>query len=593
MIDPKTRLKWRRRIRKRKKQVAEAGSATDVGLDRYVLRRFKRLVTVRRFIISWVFLLLLVMVGLAVQYRQLIPYYQEVRAVPGGTFREGVLGSFTNANPLYASGSVNGAVTKLVFSSLFKYDQFNNLVGDLATGYQVDESGMVYTVTLRQDVLWHDGEPFNSDDVVFTYNTIANPDARSPLFSSWKDTEVAAIDEHTVTFTLPNPFASFSLALTNGIIPQHILGDESPSRLRSHTFNSVDPVGTGPFSWEALEVVGISQEDREERIALRANENYHFGRPHLDRFVMRTYRSEDRLVESLLNRDVNAIVGLDSLVIESLAEAELKEYVVPLTGQVGVFFKTKQPVFKEKAVRQALVQSIDRQEALKGLVGPVHESDSPLLPIHKGYDKKLTQLEYNPKRAAKLLDKAGWRMTESGIREKKGQALEFSLVALNGADAHTLTQSLQQQWHDIGVRADVTLQPEDELQTTIAQHEFVALLHGISIGIDPDVFAFWHSSQAEVLAENRLNLSDYASSVADDSLESGRTRADDELRSVKYKPFLEAWREDAPALMLYQPRFLYASTGEIEGFRPTLMNAGSDRMYSVHEWQMRRQRVDK
>ncbi|MCA1807566.1 MAG: ABC transporter substrate-binding protein, partial [Actinobacteria bacterium] len=189
MIDPKLRLKWRRRIRKSKKQVAEAGFGADVRLERYLLRRVSRLVTVRRFVFTWIALLLLVMVGLFVQSRQLIPYYQEVRAVPGGTFREGILGSFTNANPLYASGSVDGAVSKLVFSGLFQYDQSNTLVGDLATHYEVNDDGTVYTVYLRDDVYWHDGEKFNAEDVLFTYQTIANPDARSPLFSSWRDTK--------------------------------------------------------------------------------------------------------------------------------------------------------------------------------------------------------------------------------------------------------------------------------------------------------------------------------------------------------------------------------------------------------------------
>lgn len=593
MIDPKLRLKWRRRFRKGKKQVAGVGSGADVQLERYVLRRVSRLMTVRRFVLTWVALLALILVALFVQSRQLLPYYQEVRAVPGGTFREGVLGSFTNANPLYASGSVDGAVSKLVFSSLFKYDEFNVLVGDLATHYEVDEEGTTYTVYLRDDVYWHDGEHFTAEDVVFTYQTISNPDARSPLFSSWRDTTVEAVDDYTVTFQLPSPFVAFSLAMTNGIVPQHVLEQESPSQLRSSTFNSVSPVGTGPFEWDTLEVVGLAQDDREERIALDAYADYHGGQPKLDRFIVRTFRSEDRLVDSFIERDVDAIAGLDSYAHEELIEGDYSRYAVPLTGQVGVFFKTNTSVLAERDIRQALVHAIDRGAVLEKIDGPVIKTDSPLLPIHQGYDQEITQLPYDRERATELLDEAGWQMGEAGVRFKDGQELSFSLVVINSAETRTATQSLQQQWSEIGVEVDVTLQDEDDLRTTIANHDFMALMHGISIGSDPDVFAFWHSSQADILADDRLNFSEYSSDVADAALESGRTRSDDELRSVKYKPFLEAWREDAPALMLYQPRFIYVAHNDIYGFEPILMNASTDRMYSAHEWMSRQQRVDK
>ncbi len=593
MIDPKTRLRWRRQFRKSKRQVAEVSSETDKRLDRLVLRRISRLVTVRRFVVMWMLLILVSSVGVFLQMRQLVPYYQEVRAVSGGTHREGILGSFTNANPLYASGSVDGTVSKLLFSSLYTYDRFNQIVPDLAVGYEVDETGLEYTLSLRDDVRWHDGEPFTARDVVFTYQTIANADARSSLFSSWKDTDVEAIDEHTVRFDLPSPFVAFPQALTNGIVPAHLLENVSPRQLRSHVFNTAQPIGTGPFMWDTLEVVGDTLEDREERIALNAYEDYHHGRPGLDRFVVRTFRDTDRLLDSFIDRDIYAMVGVDLISHERLESHEYHQYIVPLTGQVGVFFKMSDPVFSERSVRQALVRFIDTDAVRSSLNGSVVASDSPLLSIHQGYDPELTQLDYDPERAEEQLVEAEWEQDDDGIWQKDDVRLSFSLVALNSSDSRAVTHALQEQWRSHGVHVDVTLQDETELQTSIAQHEFVSLLHGIAIGPDPDVFAFWHSSQADVLAENRLNFSEYQSSVADGSLESGRTRSDDELRSVKYQPFLEAWRRDAPALMLYKPRFVYVTQDKIDGFEPIMFNSGSDRIFSVDDWLTRRARVDK
>ncbi len=134
-----------------------------------------------------------------------------------------MLGAFTTANPLFAVGAADVSVSRLVFSSLFQLAPDGTLKPDVATGYQVDEKGLVYTVDLRTDVRWHDGEPLTSKDVVYTYDSIKSPDVKSPLFSSWRDVNVEADGDHTVKFTLPNALASFCFSMTNGIVPAHLL----------------------------------------------------------------------------------------------------------------------------------------------------------------------------------------------------------------------------------------------------------------------------------------------------------------------------------------------------------------------------------
>lgn len=593
ILDPKTRLRLRRVVRTKKRQVSEASLETDKQLDRLILRRFGRLQNVRRFVVMWLLLIGLSVFGVFLQGRLLVPYYQEVRATPGGTYREAVIGSYTNANPLYASGSVDNAVSKLVFSSLFTYDRYNQLVPDIAVEYEFDETGLEYHVTIRDDVYWHDGKQLTAADVAYTYQLIANPDARSPLFSAWSETTVEQVDDFVVRFELPSPFVAFPIALTNGIVPKHIVEDIPVRQLRSHVFNTVQPVGSGPFALDTIEVSGTGDE-REERLALRSHESYHRGKPNIDRFIVRTYQSEGRALEAFARGDVYAVSGIDSTEHDALDGVDFHEYKVTLAGQVGVFFKTSEPVFESRAVRRALVQMIDVEAVLSGLDGHVERSDSPLLPIHQGYDDEIVQLPYDPEAAIDRLEEAGWqRDDDDRWRNEDDEPLAFSIVAANVSDARIVTAQLQEQWHAQGVGVEVALQDVGDMQQTIANHDFVALLHAISIGIDPDVYAFWHSSQAEVLADNRLNFSDYSSTTADESLESGRTRSDDELRSVKYEPFLRQWRSDAPALMLYQPRFSYITRAPIEGFSPKLMNAGTDRMLTAHEWYIRQSRVER
>src|SRR5690606_15241267 len=117
-------------------------------------------------------------------------YYLSLQPATGGIYSEGILGTFTNANPIYAASSVDNSVENLVFAGLFTFDGTNKLVGELAEDWKVDDRGLSYTVTLKDNLTWHDGKPLTADDVVFTYSMIKNPDAKSPLASSWQGIKV-------------------------------------------------------------------------------------------------------------------------------------------------------------------------------------------------------------------------------------------------------------------------------------------------------------------------------------------------------------------------------------------------------------------
>jgi len=146
-------------------------------------------------------------------------------------------------------------------------------------------------------------------------------------------------------------------------------------------------------------------------------------------------------------------------------------------------------------------------------------------------------------------------------------------------------------WRALGANVTPVLQSLTDFQTTLEFHNYDALLYGVSIGIDPDVFAYWDSSQANILSNTRINFSEYKSTVADASLEAGRTRLDPVLRTIKYKPFLQAWQNDAPALGLYQPRFLYVTRGTVYGLSEHTLNVDTDRYNSVADWEIRTTKV--
>ncbi|MBI3624042.1 hypothetical protein HY218_00230, partial [Candidatus Saccharibacteria bacterium] len=517
-------------------------------LERHFFRRLGRLIEVRWFVASWLLLMLFLIGTVVLQTLSLTKDYASLQPVPGGTFTEGLLGSFTDANPLYATGLVDSSVSKLLFASLFKIDQSGKLVGDLASKWTVDDRAVVYTVYLRDNLKWHDGQALTADDAVFTYQTIQNADTKSPLFSSWRGISVVATNSRTITFTLPNALGSFPYSLTNGIVPKHLLRDVPANQLRSIRFNSVNPVGSGPFMWERVEVSGDSPETREEQIGLIPFKQYYGGVPKLDHFTLRSFHDQKQMITSFQHGELNAIVGLDSLPDMLKKDTTIVEYNVPLAGEVAVFLKTSDELFQDTRIRLALTRATNQQAVLKSLGYPVVGANEPLLRGQPGYDKTLAQQSYNMAAANSLLDEAGWARGKDGLRFKNGKALGFNLFAPSTSEATIVSQQLQQQWRRLGIDAHVQLEPTPDLQGVIARHDYDALLYGISIGPDPDVFVYWHSSQADPHSSNRLNLSEYKSPLADKALEAGRSRTDVKVRVIKYRPFLEAWPSANPGL---------------------------------------------
>lgn len=593
MLSPDAQNRAKRLFRKRKPATPGLAERAEDQFERNLIRRLGKLKPVRRFVAVWVLLCLVLIGGVVAQTRALSGYYQSMQPAPGGIYHEGIVGTYTNANPLYVTGQVNDAVSKLLFSGLFSYDQSNKLTGDLAETYTVDNLGTTYTVRLRPDLTWHDGRTLSSADVVFTYQTIQNPDAQSPLTPSWQNVVVSAPDARTVVFKLPNPLASFPHSLTTGIIPKHAFKDVKPANYRSLAFNTTQPIGSGPFRFKTIEVTGGSPADRQEEIELTPFEGYHGGEPALSSFVIHTYRDKEKMFDEFRDKTINAMTGAQDLPADIAEDKSIRTTVMPLTAANMVFFKTTQGVLADKAVRQALVGGSDVAEATKGLQQPVLPVRQPLLPGTPGFDPYFHQLSFGPGQANALLDQQGWVRGVDGIREKAGVKLGFKLYAQDSREYRTVAESLKRQWRQLGADVQVVLQEDADLRTTISGvggaggHAYDALLYGISLGVDPDGFVYWHSSQADVRSAARLNLSEYKSAVADLSLEDSRTRSDPALRAAKYKPFLQAWQQDAPALGLYQPRFTYVTRGQVFGLRDHTMTTDTDRFNNVADWMIR------
>jgi peptide/nickel transport system substrate-binding protein len=578
------KLRIRRMSRRWLSQGLVSFHAMSEAFEKNGFVRISHLRYVRRFIVVWVVAVAFLGTGLLVQLSNLRGYYQVYQPVPGGRFTEGIIGTFTTANPLYAISDVNATVSHLLFAGLLTYDNHNQLTGNLAESWTVDPGGKVYTVRLRPNLTWQDGEPLTADDVVYTYHTIQNPDAQSPLFASWRGVTVTAIDNRVITFMLPNPLSSFPSSLTNGIVPQHLLGNVNPIDLRSTNFNTADPVGSGPFRWGAIGVSGIG-DALETQISLLPFDHYWAGTPKLTNFTIHTFVIQNRMLQAYTSQQLTAVAGLQTIPDSLIRTKDSDVYQLPLTAGVYVFFETNQGIFSDPKVRQALIAAADRSAILQAVHPAVQAIDEPLLPGQLAYDLAYKQTTADLGRAGSLLDAAGWAMNAKGIRTKDGQPLIFTMPVADNQTYRAVASMLKNEWQSVGIDVRFLFQQPADFQSTLAGRQYDALLYGISIGADPDVFVYWDSSQNDPRSASRLNFSNYASATADAALESGRTRLDPQLRAVKYRHFLQAWQQDAPALALYQPQFLYVSHVPIYGLTSgSLINVDQDRYRNVQNW---------
>ncbi|HET7673291.1 MAG TPA: peptide ABC transporter substrate-binding protein [Candidatus Saccharimonadales bacterium] len=580
-------------LKEQHKNIGEIGTATENTMERHFFRRLTNLAKVKRFVIGWLLLMSLLLLVGVFQFGFLRDKYQKLYFIPGGTFTEGIVGTYTNTNPIYAAGSVDSSVSKLLFSGLFSYGTDQRLEPDLAQSMDIDKTEKIYTVKLRDNLRWHDGQPLTAEDVVFTFKTIQNPDAQSYLLPSWKGIKVDAKDARTVVFELPNRLSSFPDSLTTGIIPRHLLKDIPPEQLRSNDFNTIHPVGSGPFKYDTVEVQ--KDEDRpelkREQIGLLANYGYYKGSPGIKRYIINTYDNQADLLKAYDGKKIDAVSGLGEI-NKAYADDQLNNiYSVPLAGQTLVFFKSSEGILADAKVRRALVLGANRQEIIKSTGQVLKESDEPLLSVQFGYDKKYSQQTGSLKQAQKILKKDGWKFDPAkGVRVKKGRELRINLYALDNNEYKRVTNELKKQWAELGVGVNISLQKDEDLKGTVSSRSYDALLSTISIGADPDVFAFWHSSQADERSRSRLNFSNYKSQKADLSLEAGRSRSSPKVRAIKYRTFLKEWKKDSPALALYQPNFTFIVRSPFNGFDSKGLISPIDRYSNVDSWMIRQQR---
>ena len=563
-------------------RVKHAEGATQRHASRFILRRIENVRLVMTEIMIWLAAIALLIAGLGIQYSWNSQGSKKDGAKSGGVYVEGVIGNISTLNPLLAASEPEQAVSRLLFSSLYNYDVTGALHTDLAESMTVKDD-KVYTIKLRNAV-WHDGKKLTAEDVVYTINLIKNPQVRSPLRVNWLDISARAIDDSTVEFMLPAVYAGFSHALTFPVIPKHILQSVSPSSMREADFSS-NPVGSGPFAVKRVQTSESTSST--DVVRMEPNTKYYGAVSTLSRLELRAYGNESLLAKAVNSGEVSAASGLSLSAADNIKSKQYSTKHWLLNKGVYLLMNNRSQTLQDARVRQALRYATDTS-SIRATVGDnVARLDTPILQSQIA-QKLPAAPDYNLDKAKALLKEAGWTYNQGQWKGKDGRPLTVAVTTSSGRDEYKkIVDALKQQWSKLGV--DVQLREIDTSSTTtsfvqsvLQPRDYDALLYELELGADPDVFAYWHSSQASA---SGYNFANYSNRTVDNDLVGGRSRTNSALRAAKYIQFVNQWLNDAPAIGLYQSVGSYVLNNGASIVEPRgSLNTMNDRYADVTTW---------
>jgi peptide/nickel transport system substrate-binding protein len=488
----------------------------------------------------------------------------------GDAFVDASIGDASFLNPLLSSDSASNDICQLVYNGLVKYDKDLRLVGELAESWQVHDGGREIVFRLRE-ARWHDGRPFTSADVKFTYDKLIDPGVRTPYGSDFALVHsVETPDERTVRVRYKEAFVPALESWGIGIVAKHVYegGD-----FNSHPANR-RPVGTGPYRFVEWKT--------DEKIELVANEDYFEGRPYLDRYVYRII--PDSAVQFLeLRQESIDTMGLTPDQYQAYPEffRAYEKFRYPAFSYSYLAFNLDNPLFSDRRVRAAVAHALDKKEIIDGvLLGFGRPATGPFPPASWAFDPAVPDRAHDPALARALLKEAGWEDRDGdGWLDKDGKAFAFTVLTNQGNKMRELAAViLQNHLAKVGIKAEVRiLEWSSFLHNYVDKKKFDAVILGWNLSRDPDQFSIWHSSQR---GEGRYNFMGYASAEVDDILEKGRREFDFEKRKALYRRMHAVLAEDLPYVFLYYPESLPAVHKRLRG--PEVAPAGLG--WNFREW---------
>ena len=425
----------------------------------------------------------------------------------------------------------------------------------------VFEHNPVILFTLRKGVYFHDGHEFDAGDVKFTYEAIMNPENLSPRTSDFEPIkEVQVIDAHTARVVYKRLFSPAINAWTMGIVPEHLLNADALRRemderglsaaaraafgMRDSEFNR-NPIGVGPFRFV--------QWQSDEMIHLTRNDDYWEGPPQYRDYYYRVI--PDPLTQEVEFRTgaIDAYGPEPHQVARYERDQAYQAFSNPAFSYVYIGYNNRHPLFTDKRVRRALGMAIDADEIIKYVIyGQGEHTTGPYPKNTEWYDHSIRPLPYDPQQALRILEELGWKKNAEGWLEKNGKVFEFNLITNHGNLVRKQIMTIaQNDWRKIGIKCNTQLfEWAVFLQDFVNPGKFDALILGWSMGVDPDLYQIWHSSQSHPY---QLNFVGYRNPKADALiLRIRREYNQDRQREMTHR-LHRLIADDQPYTFLYAP----------------------------------------
>ena len=519
-----------------------------------------------------------------------------------------IIGSIADAsllNPVIEGDSASYDINYWVFDSLIRLDENLQPQPVLAEDWEVSEDGTTLTFNLKEGVLFHDGVEFTAEDVKFTImsimdyksNTLKRPyydsllgadeymakiseldsqradeeisseeftEAAEAAFAEFQEAGGIVINNpYQIEFNLAEPFAPFiTVGLDLGIVPKHLLEGVD---INETDFNS-NPVGTGPFQFVEW--------NRDDRIVLEAFDDYHEGRPYLDRVIYRIIPDQSVQVTEIRTGGINFMSQPPPEMVPALeAEPNLQVFQTDTVAYTYMGFQLSEPLFQEVELRQAFSYAVDMESIVDNiLLGYGQEAIGPFPESMWAHNPDVRKFPYDPDKASEMLADLGWELNDDGILERDGELLSFTLETNQGNELREqMVVIIQEQLSQIGVDVSVSLSEWPSFVDRLLAANYEAVVVGWTGTADPDGYGYtvWHSSQFP-----GRNTSQYANERVDYLLEQARREMDLEARKEYYFEFQEILAEEQPYLFGYFADQINVVENRYQGWVPTPQREG-------------------
>jgi peptide/nickel transport system substrate-binding protein len=470
------------------------------------------------------------------------------------------------------TGTVYGSmVTSQVYDSLFEFNENYEPTPRIAKEWEASDDGLTWTIKIQEGIKFHNGDELTAEDVAWTLSTILHDDYKGPRKSSVSSVEsFTASDKYTVVIQLKEPFAPLFTNINYGIMSKKAFEGVAIGEL-DKAATTMKPIGSGPYKF--VEYV------RAQYVLLERNDNWFFseqngGAPFIQSVHFKVIPDGDTALAALEagEIDLDTPEGKD---VASL-RANYGDKLIPVDwnrrGWGYMQFNTVKFPLDDKKVRQALTYAVDRESIITAVMdGNGVVPGGPLPPVSWAADPSLQPFPYDVKKAAQLLEEAGWAKNSKGIYEKDGQPLKLTFYGSSGSGLiEGLTTIVRNNWTTLGVDVDVQLMDFNAmLENHVAPGKYDVTFSGFGLGLDPDsMYALFHSSSGtpnEQGLVNGFNRMRYSNPDADKLLEDGRREADVEKRKQIYSDFQKIFVDDAPIALMYANLYTDFHTARLKG----------------------------